>query len=226
LDGSVPDETVQKQLKYARAYFYGMKVKLLKPGQKIVGRRLRVPYNFIKKYKIESRKNDWSEMIQYHASNINKNLKKIKPKDAYAIIAITTVDLYPRPSWNFVYGQANWAWGTSIYSFARLGPKFEDQSMAHTWFRRQIWTLVHELTHLFTVKHCTFYECTMNGAMTPSEQLRHTNSILCPVCIKKLKRTIGFDVLERFQALEKVATELGLDEEAKQYRNIMKIMGK
>lgn len=30
-----------------------------------------------------------------------------KPKDAFCIVGITMIDLYPRESWNFVFGQAS-----------------------------------------------------------------------------------------------------------------------
>lgn len=34
-------------------------------------------------------------------------LKKRKPKDAFCIVGITMIDLYPKDSWNFVFGQAS-----------------------------------------------------------------------------------------------------------------------
>lgn len=34
-------------------------------------------------------------------------LMKKKPKDAFCIVGITMIDLYPKESWNFVFGQAS-----------------------------------------------------------------------------------------------------------------------
>ena len=34
-------------------------------------------------------------------------LKKKKPEDAFCVVGITMIDLYPRDSWNFVFGQAS-----------------------------------------------------------------------------------------------------------------------
>ena len=34
-------------------------------------------------------------------------LKKKKPEDAFCVVGVTMIDLYPRDSWNFVFGQAS-----------------------------------------------------------------------------------------------------------------------
>jgi archaemetzincin len=36
-------------------------------------------------------------------------------------MAVTAVDLYPKESWNFVFGQANIVSGCGVFSFARFG---------------------------------------------------------------------------------------------------------
>ena len=40
------------------------------------------------------------------------------------MISITNEDLYPRPSWNFVFGLASKATKTGVFSFARYNPCF------------------------------------------------------------------------------------------------------
>lgn len=40
-------------------------------------------------------------------------LKKRKPKDAFCIVGVTVIDLYPKDSWNFVFGQASLSEGNS-----------------------------------------------------------------------------------------------------------------
>ena len=47
--------------------------------------------------------------------------------------------------------------------------------------------MVHEITHLFGLRHCIYYECLMNGVMSAEEQKQCGIRILCPVCLKKLK---------------------------------------
>lgn len=38
-------------------------------------------------------------------------LSNTKPKDAFCIVGITMIDLYPKESWNFVFGQASLSMG-------------------------------------------------------------------------------------------------------------------
>ena len=58
--------------------------------------------------------------------------------------------------------------------------------------------MAHEITHMFGIKHCIYYECLMNGVMSAQEQMRKINNTLCPICLKKLKINIKFDTRERF----------------------------
>jgi predicted Zn-dependent protease len=45
--------------------------------------------------------------ISFEIGHILAFLKKNKPEDAFCIVGITMIDLYPRDSWNFVFGQAS-----------------------------------------------------------------------------------------------------------------------
>ena len=40
-------------------------------------------------------------------------------KDTYCILAVTNNDLYPRDSWNFVFGLADMEERCGVFSFAR-----------------------------------------------------------------------------------------------------------
>lgn len=64
--------------------------------------------------------------------------------------------------------------------------------------------MAHEITHMFGIKHCIYYECLMNGTMSAEESKRKTNHTLCPICLKKLQCNIKFDSKVRFEALKKV----------------------
>ena len=50
------------------------------------------------------------------------------PDDAFCLSAITMTDLYPKDSWNFVFGQARLYQRVGIYSLARYMPNFDDDS--------------------------------------------------------------------------------------------------
>jgi predicted Zn-dependent protease len=47
---------------------------------------------------------------QLLTTNILALLKKKIPGDAFCLLGITMEDLYPDPSWNFVFGQARLQW--------------------------------------------------------------------------------------------------------------------
>lgn len=67
------------------------------------------------------RVNDNTQNLHIHAGHIPKFLKRKKPGDAFCIMGITMIDLYPGDSWNFVTGQASLTGGMGIFSFARYG---------------------------------------------------------------------------------------------------------
>ena len=53
----------------------------------------------------------------------------------------------------------------------------------------------------------------MNGSNHLAESDRRPLH-LCPVCLRKLQWSIGFDVLERYRALERIDRALGFVDEA------------
>lgn len=57
-----------------------------------------------------------------HAGNvINNELPKLRLpyRDSYAFIGVTMEDLYPRDSWNFVFGLADMLGRNGVFSFNR-----------------------------------------------------------------------------------------------------------
>lgn len=66
---------------------------------------------------------------------------------------------------------------------------------------------------MFGMQHCIHYTCLMNGsnhiAESDSRQLR-----LCPVCLRKLQWSVGFDVVERYCLLRAVCKDARFDDEA------------
>ena len=79
--------------------------------------------------------------------------------------------------------------------------------------RRSAKVLVHETAHMFSLAHCIYFRCVMNG----SNHLRESDSrplALCPVCLHKLQYSIGFDVSERYRRLLEFYRNTGFDFEA------------
>ena len=139
------------------------------------------------------------------------------PDDAYALMAVTMTDLYPEPSWNFVYGQATFTQRVGVQSFARYDPAFFGEARPADWrrtlVRRSAQVLVHEIAHMFGMAHCTHWHCVVAGANHQAEFDRHPLH-LCPVCLRKLWWAVGFDVAAREDALAAVWARLGQADEA------------
>lgn len=130
---------------------------------------------------------------------------------------MTNKDLYPDESYNFVFGLARLGGGTGVFSFVRYAPSFPGNRPSSNWIESACHTMAHEITHMFGLKHCIYYECLMNGVMSADEAARRPNHTLCPVCLKKLKINIKFDTAERFKLLMTACLELGLTREAQKY---------
>ena len=66
---------------------------------------------------------------------------------------------------------------------------------------------------MFQVEDCVFFRCLMNG----SNHLQESDArplALCPVCLRKLQFSIGFDVVERYRRLLAFYNRVGFAQEA------------
>jgi archaemetzincin len=144
-------------------------------------------------------------------------LRKRLPEDAFGLVAVTMEDLYPEPSWNFVFGMASLEERVGVQSFARQDPAFFGEPRPDGWqmhsVRRATWTLVHEISHMFGLTHCTYWRCVVAGANSQDEADRSPLHA-CPVCLRKLYSAITFDPAAREDALAAAFARLGLDDEA------------
>ncbi|XP_026903697.1 archaemetzincin-2 isoform X1 [Acinonyx jubatus] len=209
----ISEEYIKWLKGYCEAFFYGLTVKLLEP----------VP---VSATRCSFRVNDNTQNLQIHAGHILKFLKKKKPEDAFCIVGITMIDLYPRDSWNFVFGQASLTDGVGIFSFARYGRDFyssryegrvsklqkgssSDYAVFDNYYTPQVTsvlllrsckTLTHEIGHIFGLRHCQWLACLMQGSNHLEEADRRPLN-LCPICLRKLQCAIGFNIIERYKAL-------------------------
>ncbi len=167
--------------------------------------------------KFTTRHNPNTDNLQILTGDVLGFLKARVPTDAFCVLAITMEDLYPEPSWNFVFGQASLRERVGVYSFARYDPNFygeaRDSNYETLLLRRSCKVLAHETSHMFGLAHCTFFNCLMNGSNHLVESDRRPLH-LCPVCLRKLQWSIGFDVLEHYGAMERVARANGFADEA------------
>lgn len=189
---------------YSSAYF-AMEVKTL-------------PFLNIKKNNLTTRTNPYTGNRQILSSDILNLLKKGVPADAFCVLAITMEDLYPEPSWNFVFGQASLRERAGVYSFARYDPAFyghkRGKNYEKTLLHRSCRVLAHETGHMFGLHHCIYFRCVLNG----SNHLKESDSRplqFCPVCLRKLQYSIGFDVVNRYNKLFHFYKNNGFDDEAR-----------
>jgi archaemetzincin len=194
---------IEKLREFASAFF-ALKVKAL-------------PAVSLDASKFTTRHNPNTGNLQILASDVLDFLKARVPADAFCLLAITMEDLYPEASWNFVFGQASLRERVGVYSFARYDPAFYGQPRGSDYetllLRRSCKVLAHETGHMFGLAHCTFFNCLMNGSNHLVESDRRPLH-LCPVCLRKLQWSMGFDVLERYRALERVIRADGFVGEA------------
>jgi archaemetzincin len=177
--------------KFAAAYFM-MNVDIL-------------PTIDIRRLDLTTRLNPYSQNRQLLTGDILRNLKSNLPSNAFCVLAITMEDLYPDPRWNFVFGQASLQDRVGVFSFARYDPGFYGESRGSQYqellLRCSAKVLVHETAHMFSLAHCIYFKCVMNG----SNHLQESDSrpmSLCPVCLRKLQSSIGFDVAARYHRLQ------------------------
>ncbi|MFH1725535.1 MAG: archaemetzincin [Elusimicrobiota bacterium] len=193
-----------KRLKEFAGIFFGTETDLLKPSD-------------LKKTGITTRDNPHAGARQLLTGDVLAFLRGRLPEKAFAVVAVTMEDLYPGPDWNFVFGQASLQHRVGVFSFVRYVPAFyglkRGKDSEKVLLRRSLKVLVHETAHMFGLKHCVFFRCVING----SNHLAESDSRpihLCPVCLRKLQHSAGFDVAERYRKLGKFYERAGFQDEA------------
>ncbi len=136
-----------------------------------------------------------------------------RPAAACCVVGITMDDLYPDPAWNFVFGQAWPRDRVGVYSFARYLPP-QTGPAAGLLLRRSCKVLAHETAHLLGIAHCVFYSCLMNGSNHLAESDARPLH-LCPVDLRKLQHSLGFDAAARYRRLREFAEDAGFADEAR-----------
>ena len=133
--------------------------------------------------------------------------------DAFALLALTSEDLYPEATWNFVFGQASLTRRTGVWSLYRFGDPSKSDQVFRTCLLRTLKTATHELGHMLGIRHCIAYECLMNGS-NHLEELDHRPFDLCPPCLQKLCWSTGVAPPSRARRLNEFFEGHGLVDEA------------
>ena len=154
---------------------------------------------------------------------LNDVLRPRLPADACAYLALTTSDLWPGRDWNFVFGQASLSERVGVWSIARNGDPHGDDAAFRLCLLRTLKTASHETGHMFSMQHCTFYECNMCGSNHREEADRRP-LWLCPHCLAKLCHATGADPVQRFKDLLAFSQREGLKPEQEFYAKSLAIL--
>ncbi len=142
-----------------------------------------------------------------------------------AIIAVSALDLYPGESWPFesAFGWSSFDSGTSIISTAQIldtGDAYRGRNLL-----RLAKLGVHELAHTFGMKHCTKYQCLLNGSASIREY--DTKPLaLCPDCLAKLSLATGRTAELHLEDMLGLCRAKGFSNEAKHYQQALRILMK
>jgi archaemetzincin len=176
-----------------------------------------IPTLYLEDKEVTSRINVYTGKKQILTLDVLDLLHSNRPPDAYCVLAVTMEDLYPAPSWNFVFGQASIRDGVGVFSFARYDPRpsgepfLPDEKKLFT--HRYCKVLAHETCHMLGLLHCIYYHCLMNGS-NHIEESDGRPMHLCPVCLRKLYHSIDFDIPKRYAGLIRFYKNAGLYHEA------------
>lgn len=182
--------------------FYGLPVKALP------GKRLAKPLPAG-----TSRMSGYPPHLQIRSGYILDDvLRPALPSDAAALIAFTADDLFPDSSMSFVFGQASFDDRVGVWSLKRL----DDNATYDIFLRRTMKIAVHETGHMFSMRHCTKYECVMSG----TNHLNETDSRpvdACPECMAKICWMTKTSPAERYKRLADFSVKNGLKREAAEF---------
>ncbi len=193
------------QLRRFASAFFMMNVQLLPPVDPASTR-------------ITQRRNRWTGRVQWLTGDLLELLRRRMPRDAFALIGVTMTDLYPDPAWNFVFGQAWVQERVGVYSFARYDPQFYGEERKPDWMRlllrRSVKVLAHEVGHMCGLAHCIWYRCLMNGS-NHLEEADARPLHLCPIDLRKLQFSLGFEPVQRYRRLLEYHRSVGFEDEVR-----------
>jgi archaemetzincin len=151
---------------------------------------------------------------------LNRVLAPRLPDDAAFMLGVTTKDLYPLASWNYVYGLASLHKRVGLVSMYRMGtPVVGHAPSQRRVMLRTLKIASHESTHMVSAQHCVKYRCNMGG-MNYTGELDRRPMALCPECVAKVLWATGCDPVARYRRLARFCRDHGLAEQARRYDDL------
>jgi archaemetzincin len=155
---------------------------------------------------------------------LNKVLRPRLPKDAVTYIAFTTSDLWPGRGWNFVFGQATLRDRVGVWSIYRNGDPDAGPAAFRLCLLRTMKTATHEMGHMFSMFHCTAYQCNMCGSNHRKESDSRPIAC-CPECVAKIWWATKSDSIDRYRKLADFCKEHGFRSEETFYEKSIRALG-
>ncbi|WP_291725882.1 archaemetzincin [Bernardetia sp.] len=204
--------TAERNKIYLQLYgdFDKTQLRLMDSVQRFLSIFYQLPIERLESVVLDSTKldgNNWrnhkNNGFQVKTGFILDSLEKNLPKDGILLVGFTTEDLYPSEKWNFVFGQARLYDRVGVWSMKRFGEVDvinKDTDAFDLALERTCKTAVHEIGHIFSIRHCIFYRCAMQGANNLKELDGHP-AYFCPVCDAKIISNLELPLSRRYENL-------------------------
>jgi len=154
------------------------------------------------------------EITQYESRFLLKNVvMPCRPDDAFSVLGLTLENLYAEndKEWPGVGGTWQSNPPAAIYSLWPF-PKSVRPSDADypQYLARSLRIAAMEAVHTFDIDPCRRYRCILSQSALDAHECIH----LCPEDLKKLRWNVGFDLVDRYEALWRLYARLGMKDEA------------
>jgi archaemetzincin len=133
----------------------------------------------------------------YDSSAVVNSLRQPPSLSRYALIALTSEDLYHTEPSNFVFALNNAVAKIGVISTNRLQRAGGDSQLVYL---RMAKMMIGAVCLAAGLKRCIYYECVMNGVWSV-EELDNLPLHFCPICLRKLLFCFDFDPMEWYAGL-------------------------
>jgi predicted Zn-dependent protease len=159
--------------------------------------------------------------VQLFTLDANSFLRATAPVGTSGIFALTGYDLFDKlEDHGFSPMEFNRKTNSSIVSLLRYHPAAVSSGAwadveagglnNPSWINSILKAISHESLHLFSIKHCAYYDCLMNG-FTDLPEFDARAWQLCPVCLHKVSISIpGFDAKKHHESQRQMLEQLSL----------------
>jgi len=125
------------------------------PGARFIKRK-RIGFDKIQVDSVEH-----EGLTGYNISEAVHKLKKVTPLDNFGIVGVTMEHLWYDDQERYISGLANLLNRRGIFTFSRCDPAFyevHEDNNEEVMLHRAAKVLIHELGHMFGMRHCIYYE--------------------------------------------------------------------